>query len=76
MIANRDEFERAFVVASYLLERRGQALAAGLGEVGAQAAELVQALSHPERSHRAQALALGLSPILAALQRRKVTEWA
>lgn len=76
MIANRDEFERAFVVASYLLDRRGEALAAGLGATGASATELVQALSHPERSHRAQALALGLSPILAALQQRKVAEWA
>jgi hypothetical protein len=63
------EFDRAFVAFRYFLGGRGDDLAAPLGasEVGNAT---LRRLSHPDRQHRAEALASEVGRVVHALQAR------
>jgi hypothetical protein len=65
---------RAYVVASYLLGLRGDALLAALPPTVCQAnTQLVTALSSAERDTRARWLAGGLRDLVNELEQRAVT---
>jgi hypothetical protein len=68
----RDQFEVGFVAMSYLLERRGARLTAGLAKPRSATHALVARLQHPDRQHRAHALAVGLAPIVRALDSKAI----
>lgn len=65
-------FERAFVATSYLLERRAEALLTALPDAGNEARALAKALSAPDRSARAAALAPELARLVQALEARRL----
>ena len=67
----RAAFDRAYVAVSYLLERRGSDLLAGLDVPSAAAVELARRLSHKEREARARVLAPELARLTAALDARR-----
>ncbi|MCK6531906.1 MAG: hypothetical protein L6Q84_02950 [Polyangiaceae bacterium] len=70
---NTEDFERAFVATSYLLDRRGEDLTRALGGGAAPARRLAAALGHPERSARAVVLAREVARIAQALDARRLT---
>ena len=68
----KSAFERAFVAASYLLDRRGDDLLSGLPDPGREARGLARALGAAERSARATALAPELARLVQALEARRL----
>ncbi len=72
MIPDSDEFSRAFVAASYLLERRDEALTAPLSDPSPRAVELARTLSRSERDVRARLLAAELARVVKALAARRL----
>lgn len=72
MRPDSDDFERAFVAVSYLVDRRGEELTRPLGEGAASARKLAAALAHPERSARAVVLAREVARIAQALDARRL----
>lgn len=67
-----EDFERAFVATSYLLDRRGDDLTRGLGGGAEPTRRLVAGLGHPERSARAVVLAREIARITQALDARRL----
>lgn len=68
-----EDFERAFVATSYLLDRRGEDLTRALSGGAKPARRLAAALGHPERSARAVVLAREVARIAQALDARRLT---
>lgn len=66
-----DEFQRAFVAASYLLGLRTE-LATPLAAVCASARALARRLDDPDRAQRARVLAPELARIVRALDVRRI----
>lgn len=71
-MTDREDFERAFIAVSYLLDRRGDALAQPLGGGGEVARRLVASLGQPERSARAVVLAREVARVAQALEARRL----
>ncbi len=65
-------FERGFVAMRYALGQRDEALLEPLGEPSLSARALAQALSHADRSARAQVLAAELGRLVQALDERRL----
>jgi len=70
--AASEAFERAWVATAYLCGRRGAQLTEGLNAPLAGTLRLVRALSHEERTARAQVLAAELGRIMTALKGRRL----
>ena len=66
------DFQRAFAAASYLVGRRNLELLEPFHPPHAEARALVRRLAHPERERRAQALAVELARIAAAVEARSI----
>jgi hypothetical protein len=68
------DFQRAFVALRYFWGARGAALGDGFEQLGmhAAAADVLSALSHPERAQRAQALGVELGRLATALEQRSL----
>jgi hypothetical protein len=72
MTTDSDDFERAFVAVSYLIDRRGDDLTRALGGGTEIARRLTLALAHPERASRAVVLAREVARIAGALDARRL----
>ncbi|MEZ4223442.1 MAG: hypothetical protein R3B13_21020 [Polyangiaceae bacterium] len=71
MTTDVDDFARAYVAASYLLDRRDEALMADISP-NQSAQSLVSRLGHDDRQARAQALAAELARISRAVEARRI----
>jgi hypothetical protein len=67
-----ERFQCAYVALSYVLDRRGAGLLARLNNPCSSSKVMVSNLGHMDRYHRAQALALGLAPIVESLDQRRL----
>ncbi len=67
-----ERFERAYVALGYALNQRGAKLLARLALPCTSAKAMVRGLEQPERHQRARALAVGLAPIVEALDLRRL----
>ncbi|MCA9596753.1 MAG: hypothetical protein KC776_25735 [Myxococcales bacterium] len=72
MNPDSDDFSRAFVAASYLLERRDTQLTEPLLDPSKRALELAHSLNHAERPARAKLLAAELARVVRALAARRL----
>jgi hypothetical protein len=72
MMQEREAFDRAFVALSYWLDRRGDELLGPLSLPHAGAVGLARRLTAPERTVRAQTLAVELNRVVLALESRRL----
>ena len=71
MTNESERFATGYVAASYLLERRGEALLDGLS-ASTSAEALMRELSHADRAVRAKVLAGELARIARSLEQRRL----
>jgi hypothetical protein len=65
-------FQRAFVALSYVAGRRDSELLSAFPAPHEEARLVARRLTHPTRERRAEALALELSRVAAALEARRI----